>query len=80
MAQSSYHSCIGVYVIDGRTAGAYARVAPRALIDGRAQDAAVLLDRSLDSSFDSSRHSSREFSRHCSLKLSHEEGFQHASP
>jgi hypothetical protein len=58
------HACIGVYVIDGRAAGAYARVAPRALMDGRAQDAAVLIDASLESSLDSS----------------HEEGFQHASP
>ncbi|MEY2794983.1 MAG: hypothetical protein RIR10_699, partial [Planctomycetota bacterium] len=58
------HVCIGVYVIDGRAAGAYARVAPRALMDGRAQDAAVLLDASLVSS----------------LEPSHEEGFQHASP
>ena len=42
------HACIGVYVVDGRAAGAYARVSPRPLIDGRAQDAAVLLDASLD--------------------------------
>lgn len=42
-----FHACIGVYVIDGRAAGAYARVARRALIDGRARDAAVLIDRSL---------------------------------
>lgn len=62
------HACIGVYVIDGRAAGAYARVAPRALMDGRAQDAAVLLDASLDSSLVSS------------LEPVHEEGFQHASP
>lgn len=70
------HACIGVYVIDGRAAGAYARVAPRALMDGRAQDAAVLLDASLDappvSSPDSSQVSSHQ--------PAHEEGFQHASP
>ena len=42
------HACLGVYVIDGRAAGIYARVAPRALIDGRARDAAVLLDPALD--------------------------------
>jgi hypothetical protein len=66
------HACIGVYVIDGRAAGAYARVAPRALMDGRAQDAAVLLDASLDSSLDASLVSS--------LEPVHEEGFQHASP
>lgn len=44
----SIHACLGVYVIDGRAAGVYARVAPRPLIDGRAQDAAVLIDSSLD--------------------------------
>ncbi len=42
------HACFGVYVIDGKAAGVYARVAPRPLIDGRAQDAAVLLDPALD--------------------------------
>lgn len=42
------HACLGVYVIDGRAAGVYARVAQRPLIDGRAQDAAVLLDASLE--------------------------------
>jgi hypothetical protein len=47
-----FHVCVGVYVIDGRAAGAYARVAPRALIDGRAQDAAVLLDPALDLALD----------------------------
>lgn len=44
------HACLGVYVVDGRAAGIYARVAPRALIDGRAQDAAVLIDPSLEAS------------------------------
>jgi hypothetical protein len=63
-----FHACIGVYVIDGRAAGAYARVAPRALMDGRAQDAAVFLDAALDVSLKSS------------LEPLHEEGFQHASP
>jgi len=37
------HPCLGVYTIDGRVAGAYGRVASRPLIDGRAQDAAVLV-------------------------------------
>jgi glutathionylspermidine synthase len=36
------YPCVGVYTIDGRAAGAYGRVAPRPLIDWRAQDAAVL--------------------------------------
>jgi len=45
-----FHACVGVYVIDGRAAGAYARIARRPLIDGRARDAAVLVDRALDPS------------------------------
>lgn len=44
-----FHACVGVYVIDGRAA-AYARIARRPLIDGRARDAAVLVDRALDPS------------------------------
>ena len=43
-----FHACIGVYVIDGRASGAYARIARRPLIDGHARDAAVLVDRALD--------------------------------
>lgn len=35
--------CIGVFVIDGRAAGAYGRVSHRPLIDDQAQDAAVLI-------------------------------------
>jgi len=35
--------CLGVYVIDGRRAGIYGRIARRALIDSRAQDVAVLV-------------------------------------
>jgi glutathionylspermidine synthase len=35
--------CVGVYTVDGRAAGAYGRVARRALIDARAQDVAVLV-------------------------------------
>jgi hypothetical protein len=74
------HACIGVYVIDGRAAGAYARVAPRALMDGRAQDAAVLLDASLDASLDAPLVSSRVSSLVPSHEPVHEEGFQFASP
>lgn len=37
------YPCIGVYVICGAAAGAYARVSGRPLIDDRAQDAAVLI-------------------------------------
>jgi hypothetical protein len=78
------HACIGVYVIDGRAAGAYARVAPRALMDGRTQDAAVLLDASLDTLLDappvSAPVSSLVPSLVSSLDPLHEEGFQHASP
>lgn len=44
----SMHACLGVYVVDGRAAGVYARVAPRPLIDGRSQDAAVVIDPSLE--------------------------------
>jgi len=37
------YPCIGVYTVDDEVAGAYGRVAPRPLIDWRAQDAAVLV-------------------------------------
>src|SRR5262249_48164736 len=37
------HGCVGVYTIDGRAAGAYARLAQRPLIDYAAVDAAVLI-------------------------------------
>jgi len=36
------YPCVGVYTVDDQVAGAYGRLAPRALIDGRASDAAVL--------------------------------------
>ena len=39
----AYHPCIGVYTIGTRVAGAYGRLATRALIDYRAQDVAVLV-------------------------------------
>src|SRR5262249_31950922 len=45
-----FHASFGVYVIDGRASGVYARVAQRPLIDARAQDAAVVLDPTLDAS------------------------------
>jgi glutathionylspermidine synthase len=35
--------CIGVYVIDGKAAGAYARLANGAIVDGRARDVALLV-------------------------------------
>jgi glutathionylspermidine synthase len=38
------HACIGVYTIDGRAAGAYARLASRPLIDYAAVDAALLIE------------------------------------
>ncbi|HZW05788.1 MAG TPA: glutathionylspermidine synthase family protein [Phycisphaerales bacterium] len=38
------HVCIGVYTVDGRAAGAYARVARKPLIDAHAQDAVLLID------------------------------------
>jgi glutathionylspermidine synthase len=34
--------CLGVYTVDGSVVGAYGRIAPRALVDARASDAAVL--------------------------------------
>lgn len=39
------HACIGVYTVDGEPAGIYGRVSPRPLIDDKAMDVAVLLDR-----------------------------------
>ncbi|HYD02429.1 MAG TPA: glutathionylspermidine synthase family protein [Phycisphaerales bacterium] len=38
------HACIGIYTVNGRAAGAYARVSSRPLIDAHAQDAALLID------------------------------------
>jgi glutathionylspermidine synthase len=37
------YPCLGVYTVDGRTAGAYARVSPRRVIDGHSMEAAVLI-------------------------------------
>jgi hypothetical protein len=38
------HPCIGVYTVNGRAAGAYARLAPRPLIDFAAIDIALLIE------------------------------------
>src|SRR5262249_46454436 len=37
------YPCVGVYVIDGRVAGAYGRMAARPLIDDRSRDVVVLV-------------------------------------
>jgi glutathionylspermidine synthase len=37
------YPCLGVYTVDGRVAGGYGRLAPRPLIDARAEDAAVMV-------------------------------------
>jgi hypothetical protein len=42
------HACVGVYTIDGRAAGAYARLARRPLIDYAAVDAALLIENGHD--------------------------------
>jgi len=42
------HACVGVYTIDGRAAGAYARLAKRPLIDYESVDAAVLVQNDND--------------------------------
>jgi hypothetical protein len=42
------HACVGVYTIDGRAAGAYARLAKRPLIDYASVDAAVLVQNDND--------------------------------
>lgn len=38
------HACVGVYTVNGRTAGAYARLAEKPLIDFAAVDVALLLE------------------------------------
>ncbi len=38
------HPCLGIYVINGRAAGAYARLSPKPLINYAAIDAALLLE------------------------------------
>jgi glutathionylspermidine synthase len=37
------HVCLGVFTVDGRTAGIYGRISAKALIDQEAQDIAVLI-------------------------------------
>jgi hypothetical protein len=37
------HPCIGVFTINGKTAGAYARISPQPVIDFSALDVALLL-------------------------------------
>jgi hypothetical protein len=44
-AEGDLFPCIGVYTVDGRTAGVYGRAARRPLIDHRTQDVAVLIRR-----------------------------------
>jgi hypothetical protein len=38
------HSCVGIYTINGKTAGAYARMSAKPLIDYMATDVALLID------------------------------------
>lgn len=42
---TTVYPCIGVYTVNAQAVGAYGRLAPRALIDARAEDAAVLIGR-----------------------------------
>lgn len=41
---ASWHVCVGVYTVDGRAAGIYARIAPEPLINHLARDVAVLVE------------------------------------
>jgi hypothetical protein len=41
------YPCLGVYVIDGRAAGAYGRAGVRPLIDDRSREVAVLVRQSV---------------------------------
>jgi glutathionylspermidine synthase len=38
------HACVGIYTVNGRAAGAYARLSPAPIIDFAAVDAALLVD------------------------------------
>jgi hypothetical protein len=42
--QGPAHACIGVYTVDGKCSGAYARLASRPIIDFAARDVALLID------------------------------------
>jgi glutathionylspermidine synthase len=44
-AGETTYPCVGIYTIDGRAAGAYGRIANRPLVDWRARDIAVLVER-----------------------------------
>lgn len=46
-ADGPLHPCLGVYVVDGRACGVYGRVARRALVAHDAQDAAVVVERTV---------------------------------
>jgi glutathionylspermidine synthase len=41
--QGPRHICLGVFTIDGRAVGAYGRMAPKALVDGYAEEIAILI-------------------------------------
>jgi glutathionylspermidine synthase len=41
--EGALHPCLGVYVVDGRAAGIYGRVARRPLVDARSRDVPVLV-------------------------------------
>jgi glutathionylspermidine synthase len=43
--QGPCHVCLGVFTINGRAAGAYGRMAPKALVDGYAEEIAILIRR-----------------------------------
>jgi len=43
--QGPRHICLGVFTIDGRAAGAYGRMAPKPLVDGYAEEIALLIHR-----------------------------------
>jgi len=55
------HVCLGVYTVDGRATGIYGRLSPRAIIDYRAVDVAVLIDdRAAAGARDATRDGQRE--------------------
>jgi len=41
--QGLRHICLGVYTVDGQAAGAYARMTAKPLVDGYAEEVAVLI-------------------------------------
>lgn len=43
--QGPRHICLGVFTIDGRAVGAYGRMAPKPLVDGHAEEIAILIRR-----------------------------------